>query len=213
MTRLLQLLEESPSTQAALNRSLGNVRQLALEPTHEDMDIVGQAAAKRPHFESQTTISVKKVQRVNICHTDCACKCHVLRKIGSRGIFSHLFGRGYIQTAGPAIFGTQCDFKSCRAHTSPRISVEYRLPQWLASRMILMWLTSSPSCSPELLLRIPRVLKWNSVVTNAVERESPKLLKIAIARGDCRPDDVNEIGESLFSVRVDSMSSNYKCIG
>ena len=162
---LVQHLEESPSTQAALTGSLGNIRQLTIESTTQTSDIVvkdtknktlraGNATSK---LHSQNVVLVSRAQTISICDSSCACKCHVLRKFGNPGARSNFFGHGFIQTAGYAILGTQCDTESCIAHAAPRISIQYRLPKWLASRMILLWFISSPACSPELLLRVPRV--------------------------------------------------------
>ena len=207
---LVKLLEESPSCQAALKRSLGNIRQLTLEThSHAENTVarttesktlqVGQTASTG---HPQSVLRIRNVKRVNICTSYCDCKCHIRTYVGALGIFSTFFGRGYIQTAGSLVRRTQCNVEACRARTAPHISVQYFLPQWLASRMILLWFTSSPSCAPELLLRIPRFVGRDHAAFRAAKARDIDSLKHAIMNGDCTPDDVDEGGFNLFSVRM-----------
>lgn len=210
LAQLVQLLEESPSTQSALAGSLGTVRQLTLESDPQANDTVAkitetetlQADQTVSKLHPQSILRVRKIQRVSICAIGCACKCHVFRRFGASGTLSKIFGRGYIQTAGSFILGTQCDTESCRALTAPRISVQYLLPQWLASRMIFVWLTSSPPCGPELLLRVPRVVSHSNAAFIAVALRDVESLKLALTNGDCTTYDVDQYGDNLLSVRT-----------
>ena len=207
---LVQLLEESPTTRAALTGSLGNVRQITLQPPHQDHRTVAvNAQSKTPNPEpatsrpqSQTILGITRTQKINTCDVYCPCQCHVRIRLGTSRNMSRILGSGYIQTAKRSALGTECDFELCRSHVAPRISVQYLLPQWLASRMIFMWFTSSPPCGPELLLRFPRVLKYDNAAIRAVSRNDIEELKIAIRRGDCTPYDVDEYGDSLLAVSV-----------
>ena len=215
-TVLVQRLEESPSTRAVLAGSLGNIRQLTLEPASQASNTVSnvigsttlQAGQTAPQLHSRSRLHISQVRRVNICDIRCACNCHAWRQLGAQGILSKAFGRGYVQTAGSPILGTPCDTKSCKAHAAPRISVQYYLPPWLASRMILMWFTSSSPCSPEFLLKVPRVVDHRNAAFKAVRRGNIESLKFAIMNGECTPDDVDEDGETLFSVRISVKTSN-----
>lgn len=208
---LFQRLEESPSNRAALTGSLGNVRQLTLEPASQ----VNQNSANFPDCTSlqmdQTAsklhlrngLRIGKTQTLNICDTDCICKCHVRRQLNAPGILSKVLGHGYIQTAGPSMLGTQCDTDSCKARAAPRLSVQYFLPKWLVSRMILMLFTSQPGCSPELLLRVPRVVdRRSNDAFLAIRWGDAKDLKAAIRNGSCTPYDVDQNGDTLLTVSM-----------
>ena len=208
MIVLSQLLEESPSTRAALTGSLGTIRQLTHEPavpgngtvakvTVSETQQTDQTATK---FQSQGSVCVSQIRKISICNAYCKCKCHVRRSVGAPGILSKVFGRGYFRKAGSIIFEKQCDNEMCRARAAPRILIQYILPQWLAPRMVLMWITSSPPCGLELLLKIPRVLKRCSPAFAAVCANNPKQLEVALRRGECTPYDVDNHGLNLFEV-------------
>ena len=208
--QLAQLLEESPSTRAALNRSLGNFRQLTLETTPQVNDTVtgsteiqalraGQSVSRPQH---QSILRFSNVKTVRVCAKGCLCQCHTWRAIRAPRFMPKMFGRGCIWTTGSPILGSRCDTELCKAHAAPRVSIQYHLPQWLASRMILIWLTSAPPSSPELLLRVSRVIQRDNPVCKVMRMEQGiDALKSAIASGDLTPYDVNECGRSLITVR------------
>ena len=201
VAQLVQLIEESPSTRAALTGSLGNFRQLTLAPASEANDtgaLISTSRTLQPDGTASTSVRrFSKVQKSTICTANCACKCHRFRQIGPPRILANAFGYGYVKIAGSFFSKTQCDTVLCNALAAPRVSVQYRLPQWLTSRMIVMWLTSCPPYSPELLLRVPRVVDERNAAFGAADVQS---LKLAITRGDCTPDDVNEYGMTLLTV-------------
>ena len=207
---LVELLEESAPTRAALTNSLGNVRQLTVRSSNEENDPLtkhvqdtrSQAISAVPKTQCQSMFNVTTTQTVRSCDVYCECKCHARRRLGVSGTFLKFFGHGYVEVAGFGLLGPKCDTKMCRADTTPYISVQYCLPQWLAYRMLFMWFTSSPPCGPELLLRVPRVLSDENLAIRAIYGNDVEKLKLAISRGDCTPYDVNEFGMSLLEVRV-----------
>ena len=200
---LVQLIEESPSTRAALNGSLGKFRQLTLAATSQANDteaLIPRSRIPQPDGTPSTNVfCITKVQKAAICTAWCACKCHRSRIIEPPRILSNVFGHGYIETAGSFFRETQCDTLLCKSRVAPRVSVQYNLPQWLASRMIVMWLASCPPCGPELSLRVPRVVDSTNAAFAAIDSDVESL-KLAITKGDCRPDDVNEFGDNLLGV-------------
>ena len=152
--------------------------------------------------QSEETVStsiprVTKTQKATICTAYCTCKCQSFQKIGPPRILSNVFGHGYVMITGSFFGKTQCDSLLCKAQAAPRIAVQYHLPQWLAARMILMWLTSCPPCSPELSLRVPRVLEDENAAFADVES-----FRLAVTKGDCTPYDVNQFGITIFTVRT-----------
>ena len=205
VAHLVQLVEESPSTRAALSGSLGNFRQLTLESASEVNDtqaLFTSSKTLQPNGTTSTSVlSVGRVQKATICAVNCACKCHRFRQIAPPRILANAFGYGYVETAGSFFRKTRCDTLLCRARATPRVEVQYRLPQWLASRMIVMWLSSCPPRSPELLLRVPRVVDSENAAFGAI-RSDVESFKLAITKGDCTPDDVNEYGCTIFNVRT-----------
>ena len=209
MTLLSHLLEESPSTRAALTGSPRNIRQLTQGPAVPENNTLSKFAsseiqqtdqkATRPQFEGLFCVS--KTQIISICSAYYECKCHVMGSIDAPGILSTLFGCGYVRKAGSLIFGNQCDTETCRANAALSVSIRYCLPPWLASRMVLTWITSSPLYGLELLLQFPRVLDRHSAAFAAVWADDSKELEIALRRGECRPYDVDKHGLNLFEVR------------
>ena len=82
---LVQLLEESPSTQAALTSSLGNIRQLSFESGSQANNTMATADQSRvlPEVQitskvhPQSTLRIGRSQTIRICDQFCVCKCHV----------------------------------------------------------------------------------------------------------------------------------------
>ena len=206
-TKWMQLLEGSPTSRAAIAASMGDVRQLTIESSPQADDTVDkkstaqQLSQEKLHLDPQSKLCIRRVRTITICSKSCACKCHLRRRIGAPGIFSKVTGRGYIETAGPSLFGTNCDLKLCRARVAPRVSIQYCLPQWLITRMVLMWFTSSPPYAPEFVLRLPQVRDSRSnKAFKAVMVGNLDLLKAAFDDGDCTPYDVDVLGDTLLSV-------------
>lgn len=216
-TQVTQLLEGSPPTRAALAASMGDVRQVAIESSSQpnftttENSIALQSSQHKSHLDPQNDLYIRRVRTISLCNRYCVCKCHVRRQLGRSGIFSKLIGSGYIETAGPSIFGTQCDIELCRARAAPRVSVQYLLPQWLISRMIFMWFTSSPPHAPEFVLRVPRVIDYeNNNAFTAVRRGDLGSLRLAISNGDCTPYDIDAIGNTLLAVRINIKIFNFE---
>ncbi len=143
---------------------------------------------------------------VSICDANCACNCHFRRRLNASGILSKVFGYGYVQTVGCPLLGAQCNTESCKANAAPRISVQYFLPRWLLSRMIFILFTSSPSCSPELLLRVHRLVNRRTnkafLALRSYHYRGRADLEIALRNGDCTPYDIDEDGNTLLTVRT-----------
>lgn len=214
---LVKHLEGSPDTRAALTGCFRGIRQLNHEASNQDNDTVqntsecknSQAEQNVSGLNPPSRLSTRNVQNLSTCEVDCACRCHFPRHIGDPQTFTKLIGQGYIQMAGFSKFGTQCDHQSCKAHAMPRVSVQYCLPSWLASRMIFVWFNSSSSfSSPELLLRIPRVVGRKSSIFQAVFSDSIQQLEAVITHRNCTPHDVDEYGFTLFAVRTILKISN-----
>lgn len=204
-----KLLEESSSTRASLSALMGDIRQLTIESSpRPDGRIAEKSTAlnlrqNKSHFDPQNKLCIRRFRTITICNTSCACKCHLRRQIGAPGIFFKVIGSGYIETAGPSLFGTHCDLELCRARAAPRISIQYCLPQWLITRMVLMWFTSCPPYAPEFVLRLPQVRDlWKTRAFKAIASQDLDLLRAAFNDGDCTPYDVDVFGRTLLPVRL-----------
>lgn len=68
--------------------------------------------------------------------------------------------------------------------------------------MILGYFASSPNCSPELLLRVPRVIEGGSHRFYRLMAGESEDLIAAITKGDYMPYDVDEFGRTLLCVRL-----------
>lgn len=206
ITHLEQLLGGSPSARAALTGPLAKLPHLSLEPAPKaDSTVANRTETKVP----RPSLSVSKphperrfgnLQQFSPCDASCVCKCHVYRRLGALGNLSSLFGQGFIQTAACPIPKFLCDTDLCRAQAAPFVYMQYCLPKWLASRMVLIWLAPTWAPSPELLLRVPRVVERSNEAFRAIRFGGVEDLKTAITTGDCTPYDVDEYGDTLLTV-------------
>lgn len=66
--------------------------------------------------------------------------------------------------------------------------------------MISLWFTSSPLYGPELLLRVPRVLREDTPAHDAICSGDLDSVKRSISAGEYKPWDVDYTGQSLIIV-------------
>lgn len=144
------------------------------------------------HLTKSHTVHVQTIQSENVCHYKCRCTCHSTRWKRLSGRLPRLLGCGYIMT-------NDCNILSCQRSFAPQTKIEYFLPTWLATRVFSLSFTSSPSHSPELLVRFPRLIERDEGF-QAIREGNIGLLKSAMTSGDCTPFDINERGESLLDV-------------
>ena len=212
MCHLYQKLEESQSTQAALTRLLGNVRQASVDSTPntavgspgQAMEIARKTQLTRHRISSASEINISGI-RYGRCQSSCPCSCHRIRKSVLYLNSPKLLGFGSMSVAGFPMLGGRCNVQACKQATTPSVRIKYCLPTWLALRMISIWFTSSPLYGPELLIRVPRYVErgefGNPPGFDAIVQGDLESLRRCLADGLCTPNDFYGPKHSLLLVR------------
>ena len=139
MVHLYRKLEESQSSQAALTRLLGNVRQASVDSTPnatvgspgQAMEIACKTQLTRHRMSSTSEIKISGI-RHGCCQSSCPCSCHRIRKSVRYPSSPKLLGFGSMSFAGIPMLGGRCNVQACKQTTTPSVRINYCLPTWLA---------------------------------------------------------------------------------
>ena len=208
LNNLCQRIEESQATQAAMMRLLGNFRQINIDSASDNAAALSESLESaairpivaRPRMRSRSEFHIQNLQFQSACPLACTCNCHEIWRIYAPRKLRKLFGHSKIEGAGlPNVKGA-CSLRSCKGKGATIIHINFFLPTMMAARMISLWFTSSPSYGPELLLRVPRVVRTDSPAFRAICSGDLDTVKRSISAGDYRPWDVDYTGQSLILV-------------
>ena len=189
-------------------RLLGNFRQVdvnvasdnavALPESLESAALIPIVA--RPRVRSRSEFHIQSLQIQSACPIACTCNCHKSWRIDSPWKLRKLFGHSMIEGAELPFFKPACSLRSCKGKRTTFVNIMFFLPTMIAARMISLWFTSSPLYGPELLLRVPRVLRNDTSAHDAICSGDLDAVKRSIFAGDYKPWDVDHRGESLILV-------------
>ena len=201
ISHLARHVEASESMQTSLMGLLGPFRQVYSKDAREAHVVSSKDVAPSKSFAVyQETLHVQTPRKLKTCPSTCSCGCHMLGKTSIPYNLRYLFGRGSIKTKGPPMDTKLCNKSSCRRTASRHVYLEYILSSWIAIRMLSMLYTSSPTHSPEFLIRFPRLVSLGNDGFQAVWNGDLEQLRCLVACGECTPDDVDERGDSLLAV-------------
>ena len=211
LDHLPQVLEEMQSTGSAVNKILDNFPHHTIQTsssdfrsipgdTHNSITQIGRSNAckiKGSHLQLQGTHTVSR------CHLNCLCRCHKTSFSWISGPLAPILGRARLERTDPSWTQHSPHIRSCKASGVSYMQIIYFLPTWFAMKAIYIRYTSSPLHGPEWLLRIPRLVDSNkSRAFRSIRRGDLPGFKLAIASGECTPDDIDERGISLLRVSV-----------
>lgn len=130
-------------------------------------------------------------QKGLMCSNACRCTCHKKRRLATPYSASDWVGGLSIVFSGIGPLSSACTVASCARRLRPSASVDFRLPSWLASTMISIWLKAAPIQGPELLLRSRRVIETEAYYT--AEQGNIAVLRQLYAEGRAGIHDVNPL--------------------
>lgn len=205
---LCQKIDELKETQAAMMRSLGNFRQVDLNMAFDNAASLSESLESRavtpivakPRMRSRSEFYIQNFQIHSACPVACTCNCHETWKIYTPWKLRKLFGYSKIEGAELPFFKGACSLRSCKGKRAMFVNINFFLPTIIATRMISLWFTSSPLHAPELLLRVPRVVRTDTTAYKAISYGDLDAVKRCISAGDCKPWDVDDRGQSLIAV-------------
>ena len=154
----------------------------------------------RPRLRSRNEFHIQNLQIQGACPIACTCDCHKTWTIYTPRNLRKLFGNSRIEGAEFPFFRRACSLRSCKGKRGTFIHINFFLPTMMAERMISLWFTSSPLYGPELLLRIPRVVRTDTLAYRAICCGDLDIVKRSVFAGDYKPWDVDYTGQSLILV-------------
>lgn len=154
----------------------------------------------RPRMRARSEYQVQSLQIPSVCPTACTCGCHKTWRIYTPRSLRKLFGYSKIEGAEVPFFKGACSLQSCKGKRATFVNINFFLPTTIAARMIDLWFTSSPLYGPELLLRVPRVVRTDTPAYDAIRHWDMDAVKRSISAGDFKPWDLDFTGRSLISV-------------
>ena len=154
----------------------------------------------RPRMRSRSECHIQNLQIQSACPTACTCDCHKTWRIHTPRNLRKLLGHSMIEGAELPFFRPACSLRSCKGKRTTFVNIMFFLPTMIAARMISLWFTSSPLYGPELLLKVPRVLRNNTPAHKAICFGNLDAVKRSVFAGEYRPWDVDVTGQSLILV-------------
>lgn len=125
------------------------------------------------------------------CSNACRCTCHKKRRLATPYSAADWVGGLSIVFSGIGPLSSACTVASCTRKLTPSASFDFRLPSWLASTMISIWLKAAPIQGPELLLRSRRVIETEAYYT--AEQGNIAVLRQLYTEGRAGIHDVNPL--------------------
>ena len=134
------------------------------------------------------------------CVAWCSCKCHIQQSLKTTPIINDIFGSLCVMVCGFPLLAKPCDQYACRRRSGPSFSVTYRSPPLLVQRVLSMSISLAGIRSPELRVKLPRVVDWTAPIWGPAIEGNADHARALFVRGEASPWDVNPIGGSVLHV-------------
>lgn len=137
----------------------------------------------------------------NSCQPLCHCHCHLRQNTRSPSYLAGLFGQIFIGYKGLPLLSQSCTLESCKRNSAPNIYAIYFFPRWwILSRIILITARQRVNLGPEVLLRFPNRIHYNSPIVILVQQGKVEELKTLFAKGEASPNDLPTSGNLLSTL-------------
>lgn len=219
MTRSQNLLDRSTGTITGLEGARGSID--ANEPgVNPDLKHprIGEATWERPFVKTPRLSEDRLGEQSNFvkapsclafkqqCRASCSCVCHTRSIVRSPCILDTIVGRINVQYTGRR---PPCNEFHCRRPSESSFKVVYRLPKYITSRYISMVMHYGRLSSPELLLRVPRMVAWSHPLWKYTTNGDLLAIQKLFAEGKASPYDLDPRGSgALFYTG----NRNYSCM-
>jgi hypothetical protein len=173
--------------------------------------IAYKAMLPNVHFASRAKDAIEpNVERLlqwTACLSSCPCMCHQEIHKRSPQLVSPVIGSYSIHLKGFIITNAKCTIKSCKRRSRPSLSIACVLPKWMASRMIMLFMSCIPLNGPELLLKVARVVPNSSKIFQFAQEKNLDGMRNELVAGRATVHDVSELtGYSAVFVCLSSFS-------
>lgn len=137
------------------------------------------------------------VDRQQVCHRFCICRCHQKTTLASPSWTQRLIGAlfiGYTSIPTPMAIHPACDEKRCIQRQNWSITVNYYFPSWLLKRAILLRSRSSPTDGCMISVRTPRVVSATAAQFLLSRQGNVAEMKKLFSQGLASPFDIESDG-------------------
>ena len=157
-------------------------------------------------------VTSQNLQIQSACPNACTCSCHETWRVYTPRNLTKLFGHSTIEGAELPVFRPACSLQSCKGKRTMFVNIMFFLPTMIAARMVSLWFTSSHLSGPELLLRVPRVLRKDTPAYDAICSGDLDTVKRSVFAGAYKPWDVDPTGQSLILVCDRNIYMSFDCL-
>ena len=156
--------------------------------------IAGDAVSKPTQFgsdQSVFSISVRaKLKRARSCAPTCPCSCHSKTTVRTPQLLQRLTGRLFLGYTGTPYFRTKC-LPLCSQGESTAFNMTYFFPKWFFEKAISLSVTEGIFGTPNLNLKIRRLVPEMSLVFTMSRYGDVEGLKELFMQRQASPDDVH----------------------
>ncbi|KAJ4422548.1 hypothetical protein N0V82_002776 [Gnomoniopsis sp. IMI 355080] len=165
MAQFLQMAgEESKEQIADLNQPQASSVVHLRHSIQMDQEIRYESRQRLPSFNLASRREPNRRDDPQ-CSSACRCSCHKKRRLATPHSAQDWVGGLSVVFSGIGPLSSACTIASCLRNLNPSASVDFRLPSWLASSMVSIWLKAAPIQGPELLLRSRRIIETAAYYT------------------------------------------------
>ena len=155
---------------------------------------------------------------VNNDYTCCVCSCHQIMQWSSPLGLRQFIGRLHVLFRWNILRRCDCTTASCgRVKDSNKLTITYFFPSTWIDAMLTSSISRDLHGNPTAGLTIYNVISKYHIAWRYIEAEDISSLKVLFTKGNVRPSDTDEIGESLLEVRYaplqTSSSASFSCTG
>ena len=138
---------------------------------------------------------------INNDYIRCVCSCHQIMQWSSPLGLRQFIGRLHVLFRWNIIRRCDCTTTLCgRTKDSNKLTITYFFPSTLVHAMLTSSISRDRHENPAASLTIYNVISKNHTAWQYIVAEDILRLKVLFMKGNIRPSDTNELGESLLSV-------------
>jgi hypothetical protein len=199
VSMLQHSIDPSKNLQLFPRSTIAKLIQNNISPTNYP----GDSQTESNNSGSHELISITTRSRLlrKVCRPWCSCICHSKRSVKTPALWKNVLGSVFVGYSGVPVLTPACDETSCLQRTTFGADITYYFPTWLISRAISVNLSASTFGTPELSLRMPRMINWAAPLWYGARIGDQIRVEMLFSEGNASPYDVNAYGQSSLHVR------------
>ena len=188
------------------NSSISRLQENQVQPNGLSEPAVMEINSQQ-ELSSLINIRTKAISLRVSCSSWCSCVCHAKRSLRFSRRLRNIIGVLFVGYSGLPVITPPCNEKKCRQRSAPTIEITYYFPTWFLSRALSFSASLTAQMGPELILKMPRMVGWDSPVWRLSRIDDRPRLQGLLGSGEASPYDINEYGQSALHVCIPDESS------